>query len=111
MFQTAIPWYADEDYWWEIGYAPFQSLVKSLASHWVVQQSIDVVQKIHPKSLRQVIGGGLIVAGVLILIPGPAYVAVGAAGAYVGGPVGAAVGIGLYILLGIALIAIGYMLV
>jgi hypothetical protein len=111
MFLTAVPWYADSDWWWEEGYSPFveSSFVQS---NWVLKQTVEVLQAIYvPETLRQLLGGGLIIAGVLIVMPGPAYLAVGAIGASIAGPVGAVVAIGLYILLGLALIAAGYLLI
>ncbi len=111
MFQSVIPWYADMDYWWEVGYEKFEPYISPVLDIKLVAQSYRVVESVvYPKSLRRAIGGGMIILGTAILIPGPIDVAVAGLGYAIAGPVGAAVGVGLYNTLGVVLVVGGVLI-
>lgn len=66
---------------------------------------------IDDEHVKQVAGTAMMTVGAAMLVPGPTDLAVGAAGFYYGGPVGAVGAIALYNITAAGLVVVGYMLV
>ncbi len=111
-----IPYWAEvrhEDVWTH--YHPWYALEHSPVS-WMSR----IVSRVRGKTVAEVIadaiddigwmtvvGGGMMVLGTVMLIPGPVMFAVGMVGAYFGGPPGAAIAMGAYMIVAVLLIVGG----
>jgi len=112
MWLTARPWFNDQLYWFEEGVIhSWQKLYKYNKKEISISTVVSNLVDNNSLSFREVFGGGLVVWGSAMLVPGPVDVAVGAAGAYFGGPIGAVAAIVGYNLFALVVIGIGMYLI
>ena len=96
----------DRDFWFTLdGTTPTGRGVPFEHAEW--ELAVHLYHSTVGGMTRQNVGGALMIYGTALLIPGPFDVMAAAAGASLGGPAGAAVGVVAYNLVGLSMVVAG----